>query len=172
MGDESFEYLTVEDVLAIHEVIVESSAETTAGVSSRGDVAYALEHVESGHFGQKPDSIHEKGYQILRLLVANHPFVDGNKRTGLRALVLTFELGGGTLRYGADAESLVRLLATDERMVDIAHVADYLDRQSTDGEAPDESTLTDPERRTAFVRERTREDIEAHRELYDRLADS
>ena len=161
-------YPTVADLSAVHEVVAEHPR-TEPGLRDAGALDAAVgTAVDGPASGGRP----AVAARLCRLLVANHPFVDGNKRTGLRALVLTFELGGGTLRYGADAESLVRLLATDERMVDIAHVADYLDRQSTDGEAPDESTLTDPERRTAFVRERTREDIEAHRELYDRLADS
>jgi death-on-curing protein len=126
MGDESFEYLTVEDVLAIHEVIVESSAETTAGVSSRGDVAYALEHVESGHFGQKPDSIHEKGYQILRLLVANHPFVDGNKRTALASVVAFYALNGYDLDYDGEIRTILKRLGTDESDVERSRVVAYL----------------------------------------------
>lgn len=61
VGDD-LTYLTVADVLTIHDFIVESSPETTAGVSSRGDVEYVLEHVRVGLVAQQPLSLHEKGY--------------------------------------------------------------------------------------------------------------
>jgi death-on-curing protein len=126
MSAESFEYLTVADVLAIHEVIVESSDETTAGVSSEGDVEYALEHVESGHFGQQPESLHAKGFQLLRLLVANHPFVDGNKRTALAATVTFYALNGYDLDYDDEIRSILKRLGTDETAVEESEAVQYL----------------------------------------------
>jgi death-on-curing protein len=159
---------TVADLSAVHEVVAEHPR-TEPGVRDPGALDAAVRTAVDGPAGGGRPAV---AARLCRLVVANHPFVDGNKRTGLRALVLTFELAGGSLRYGADLESLVRLLAVDARMVALTHAADYLDQQSTEGEAPDEGILTDPERRAAFVRERTREDIDAHRGLYDRLADS
>lgn len=92
--DEVIEYLTSEDVLAIHEVIVESNADTEPGVSSRGDVEYVIEFVREGHFDQVPETIHEKAFQLLRLLVSNHPLVDGNKRTALASTTVFYALNG------------------------------------------------------------------------------
>jgi death-on-curing protein len=126
MSLESFEYLTVADVLAIHEVIVESSDETTPGVSSEGDVEYALERVESGHFGQRPESLHEKGFQLLRLLVANHPFVDGNKRTALAATVAFYALNGYDLDYDDEIRTILKRFGTDEASVAGTEVVQYL----------------------------------------------
>jgi len=40
-------------------------------------------YTEEGRFGSSPETIHEKACNLLRLLVANHPFVDTNKRTAL-----------------------------------------------------------------------------------------
>ena len=42
-SDVDLEYLTVEDILTIHDVIVETSDETEPGVSSRGDVEYVVD---------------------------------------------------------------------------------------------------------------------------------
>jgi len=72
MGEdsESISYLSVDDIHAIHELIVEANAETTAGVASPGDIEYAVEHVQEGQFGQGPESLHEKAFQLLRLIAA------------------------------------------------------------------------------------------------------
>ena len=47
MGEESesISYLSAADIRDIHELIVESNAETTAGVSSPGDIDYTVEHI-------------------------------------------------------------------------------------------------------------------------------
>lgn len=53
MNDESdsIDYLSKEDILAIHELIVESNEDTEAGVSSPGDVDYTVDSIQQGHFG-------------------------------------------------------------------------------------------------------------------------
>ncbi|MFD1647999.1 hypothetical protein [Haloarchaeobius litoreus] len=56
---ESISYLSAADIRDIHELIVESNAVTTAGISSPGDIEYAVEHIQEGHFGQVPESLHE-----------------------------------------------------------------------------------------------------------------
>jgi len=130
-GGSDLELLSVDDILVIHEVIVESSDETTAGVASEGDIEYALEHVESGHFGQEPETIHERAYQLLRLLVANHPFVDGNKRTALASTVALYALNGYDLDYDRDIKTLLKQLATDESTVEQQDVVQYLEDHTT-----------------------------------------
>lgn len=65
---ESISYLSADDIRDIHELIVESNTETTAGVSSPGDIEYVVEHIQEGHFGQVPESLHEKAFQLLGLL--------------------------------------------------------------------------------------------------------
>ncbi|ESS10293.1 MAG: hypothetical protein A07HR60_02307, partial [uncultured archaeon A07HR60] len=67
---ESISYLSAEDIRDIHELIVESNAETPAGVASPGDIEYTVEHIQEGHFGQVPESLHEKAFQLLRLIAA------------------------------------------------------------------------------------------------------
>ncbi|WP_435349235.1 hypothetical protein [Haloarchaeobius sp. HRN-SO-5] len=64
----SLSYLSADDILAIHELIVESNEDTEAGVASPGDVDFTVASIQEGHFGQTPKSIHEKAFQLLRLL--------------------------------------------------------------------------------------------------------
>lgn len=125
-GDE-LEYLSVEDVLAIHEVIVESSTETEPGVTSRGNIEYALEHVQSGLIAGRSETLEEKAYQLLRLLVANHPFVDGNKRTALASAVTFYALNGYEFDYDREIKTFLKRLATDESAVDRSELVAYLD---------------------------------------------
>jgi death-on-curing protein len=135
------EYPTVDTVLVLHETIIEGDARSEPGVRNEGDIEYALQHIEHGSFGERPGSLHETAFQLFRLLVSNHPFVDGNKRTALQSTVVLYEQNGHELRYGADMESFVRLLALDERLVRPAPAAEYLSMRavptgSTDGGDP------------------------------------
>ena len=47
----STRYLSADDILTVHELIVESNDDTEPGVSSRGDVEYAVNAIREGHFG-------------------------------------------------------------------------------------------------------------------------
>lgn len=128
MSEESdrVSHLSVDDVLAIHELIVESNEDTEPGISSRGDVEYAIEHVREGKFGRGPDSIHGVAFQLLRLLVANHPFVDGNKRTALMAVRIFYALNGLEFDYDREIKAILKDLATDEAEVSAETVRSYL----------------------------------------------
>ena len=143
MGEESesISYLSADDIHDIHELIVEANAETNAGVASPGDIEYAVEHIQEGQFGQGPESLHEKAFQLLRLIVANHPFVDGNKRTALMSTRIFYALNGLRFDYDREVKEILKALATDEASVDDDDVIDYL-REHTEPLAPEyEATI-------------------------------
>jgi death-on-curing protein len=123
---DSFWYPSVEDVLDIHEAIVSEYSETSSGVLSRGDIEFALEHVEEGSFGSVPETIHETAYHLLRLLVANHPFVDGNKRTALNTVSVFYLLNGYRFAYDDEIRTILKRFGTDEATVDETRVLEYL----------------------------------------------
>ena len=127
---EPISYLSAADIRDIHELIVESNAETTAGVSAAGDIEYAAEHIQEGHFGQAPESLHEKAFQLLRLIVANHPFVDGNKRTALMSTRIFYALNGLRFDYDRRIKEILKSLATDEAGVADDDVLEYLQAQT------------------------------------------
>jgi len=138
---ESISYLSAADIRDIHELIVESNAETAAGISSPGDIEYAVEHIQEGHFGQVPESLHEKAYQLLRLIAANHPFVDGNKRTALMSTRIFYALNGRRFDYNRKIKEILKALATDESSVNEDDVIEYL-RTHTELLAPEyEATI-------------------------------
>ena len=83
-------YPSVDLVVDLHEQIVEEGDATDPGVRSKGAIESALQYVSEGYFGEVPETIHETAVHLMRLLVTNHPFVDGNKRTALRTVVVFY----------------------------------------------------------------------------------
>lgn len=130
MGD-SFWYPSVEDVLAIHDDIVSEYPDTSSGIQNRGDVEFALEYIREGSFERVPATVHEKALHLLRLLVANHPFVDGNKRTALNTTVVFYFLNGYQFEYDEEIRDILKQFGTDEAAVDTGRALDYL-RANTD----------------------------------------
>jgi len=132
MAGGAVEYLTVEDILTLHEAIVQADDSTERGVSSRGDVQYTVATVREGHFGEGPETVHEIAAQYIRLLTANHPFVDGNKRTALVSTVAFYAVNGYSLDYGPEIRSLLKRLATDESSVPVKEIVEYVRANTAD----------------------------------------
>jgi death-on-curing protein len=128
----SFWYPSVDDVLNIHEDIVSEYPDTSPGVRNSGDVEFALEFISQGSFGEVPDTIHEKAFHLLRLLVANHPFVDANKRTALNTAVVFYLLNGYRFEYDDEIGGILKQFGTDETTVDEVDVLEYLRTNTAD----------------------------------------
>lgn len=128
---DSLWYPSVDDVIAIHDDIVSEYSNTYAGVHNCGDIEFALDYVESGNFGTVPKTIHGKAFHLLRLLVANHPFVDANKRTALNTTVVFYFLNGYQFEYDDEIRTILKRFGTDQTTVDEAKTLEYL-RSNTD----------------------------------------
>ena len=114
------------DVLAIHEDIVDEYENTEPGVRSPGAIESALTYVSVGYFGVAPDTIHEKAAHLLRLLVVDHPFVDGNKRTALSTVAVFYELNGYEFEYEDESiREICNRFATDADAVSMDDVVEY-----------------------------------------------
>ena len=111
-------YPSVELILDFHEQVVTEGDATEPGVRSEDAIASALQYISEGFFGEVPETIHDKAVRLMRLLVAEHPFVDGNKRTALRTVVVFYMLNGYTFDYGDEIRALLHRFATDEAAVD------------------------------------------------------
>ncbi len=85
-----------EEVLDIHHVLIQKFG-GTSGVRDEGLLKAALERPYSG-FGEIEfyPSVEEKAAAILESIVTNHPFIDGNKRTGYVLMRLLL------MQYGKD----------------------------------------------------------------------
>ncbi|MFC7325870.1 type II toxin-antitoxin system death-on-curing family toxin [Halorubrum rutilum] len=118
-------YPSVELILDLHEQIVAEGDTTEPGVRSEDTIGSALQYISEGFFGEVPETIHAKAIHLMRLLVAEHPFIDGNKRTALRTVVVFYMLNGYTFDYGDEIRALLHRFATDEAAVDTATAVIY-----------------------------------------------
>lgn len=139
-------YPSVDHILGIHKDIIEADEDADSGVANEGYVDYVVEFIEHGHFGEGPETIHEKAYELLRLLAANHPFTDGNKRTALNATWTFYAMNGYEFDYGEEIKAILKLLAVMERMVDREETIDYFE---------DITYSSDSERATEYSAELT-----------------
>ena len=90
----NIDFLTIEDVLAIHADQVERYG-GDAGVRDIGLLDSAIAQTKASFGGAY---LHEDVYAMaaayLFHIVQNHPFIDGNKRTGAVAALLFFDING------------------------------------------------------------------------------
>jgi death-on-curing protein len=119
-------YPTRKDVLVIHEDIIAEDPAAEPGVRSPDAVDSALTYVSEGYYGERPETIHEKAAHLLRLLVAEHPFVDGNKRTALNTTVVFYEINGVSFDYEDESvRDVLKQFAIDADAVEMDRVVAY-----------------------------------------------
>jgi death-on-curing protein len=92
-----FEFLTVEDVLEIHESQLERFG-GGAGLRDVGLLESAVAQPQASFGGEYVHGdIFEMAAAYLLHIVNNHAFVDGNKRTGLLAALVFLDTNGVSL---------------------------------------------------------------------------
>ncbi len=116
-----------ETVLALHEQLL-SSFGGSPGVRDAGLLDSALARPEN-RFAYGEPTMCELAACYGFGLTKNHPFIDGNKRTGFSVAVLFLELNG--YRFGAsEAEAAVMTLGLAAGEVDEAGYAAWLGASS------------------------------------------
>lgn len=119
-------YPELADVLSIHEDIVTENPYSETGVRSPDAIDSALTYVSAGYFGRTPATIHGKAAHLMRLLVADHPFVDGNKRTALNTVVAFYDINGYDFAYEDEPiRDILRRFAVDADAVEMDAVIAY-----------------------------------------------
>jgi death-on-curing protein len=76
----SVTYLSLDEVLAIHDLVLEYGGGTT-GVRDLGLVDSAIGRPQTGYYAD----LVEMAAALMESLLINHPFLDGNKRTAFVA---------------------------------------------------------------------------------------
>ena len=106
-------YLTVVEVLAIHEDQIERYG-GSAGVRDPGQLEAALFRPQTGYY---PDAIAEAA-ALWESLSQNHAFIDGNKRTAFAVTYTFLAINGYALT--ADEDKVIRFLLPlyDKRSID------------------------------------------------------
>jgi death on curing protein len=91
------DYLTVVEVLAIHEDQIGRYG-GIAGIRDRGLLEAALFRPQTGYYAD----LLEEAAALWESLSQNHPFIDGNKRTAFAATYTFLVINGAQLTAQAD----------------------------------------------------------------------
>jgi death-on-curing protein len=91
------QYLTLKEVLELHLLLIERFG-GTSGIRDLGLLASALERPKTGYY----DSLCEQAVALTQSLVANHAFLDGNKRIGALSLIVFLAINGYQIKMSND----------------------------------------------------------------------
>jgi len=122
-------YLTAEQVLFIHARLIEETG-GSHGVRDLNMLMFALGRVQARFNEQDlyPD-LFSKAAALIDSLIRNHPFVDGNKRTGVTAAGLFLYRNG--YRLTADNNRLVEMtMRIAESQTSLDELAIWLEKNS------------------------------------------
>lgn len=91
--------LTINEIISLHEKLLKK----TGGISGVRDIGMLESAVYSTMqaFGEEevyPTPV-ERAARLAYSVTMNHPFLDGNKRTGMLAMIVTLKLNGIQLSY-------------------------------------------------------------------------
>lgn len=91
--------LTIDEIIMLHEKLLKVTG-GLSGLRDRGLLESAVLGVDAGFDGiEHYPSAEEKAARLAYALIANHPFIDGNKRIGVLSMLMTLHLNGVTLQY-------------------------------------------------------------------------
>jgi death-on-curing protein len=118
-------YLTIEQILFLHARLIEETG-GSHGVRDLGllESAVARPQTTFGGTDLYPDLI-SKAAALLESLIRNHPFLDGNKRTGIAAAAL-FLLRNGRRLTASNSELETFTLYVTESRPDLSKITTWL----------------------------------------------
>ena len=121
MPSESVLFLSLDEVLAIHERVIDAYGGAD-GVCDLGLLESALYRPQSGYY----EDLVTMAAALFESLLMNHPFVDGNKRVAFFATDVFLRLNGWRLEVDANEAHalLTELLGTGQ--CDLAHLAEWI----------------------------------------------
>jgi death-on-curing protein len=121
-------FLTIEQLLELHVLAIQMGGST--GLRDLGRLESALASLRQEVFGEELyPTIFEKAAVLLRGVIADHPFVDGNKRTAMLASLTLLKINGYrfTIKEG-ELEDFAVQVAVEH--VDIPVIAAWLKAHS------------------------------------------
>ena len=129
-------YLKQEQILFLHARLI-SETGGSQGVRDLGLLVSAAGRPLATFEGSElyPD-IYTKAAALMHSLVQNHPFIDGNRRTGIAAAAIFLQVDGFRLiATNPEVETFVLSVARGER--EVPEIASWLENHSevTEGES-------------------------------------
>lgn len=122
-------YLTREQILLIHSLIIDETS-GSHGVRDLHAILSLEKSPTQSVFGKELyPTIFEKAALYLRDIIMNHPFVDGNKRTGVTAASVFLEDNGYEIIANEGEFEALALRIVSERL-EIATIAQWFKTHS------------------------------------------
>lgn len=117
--------IRLDQAIGIHQVLIEKFG-GASGIKDRGALEAALNRPYAT-FDQKglyPSPV-EKAAAILESILINHPFIDGNKRTGYVLMRLTLMEGGMDIK-ATQKEKYEFVIKVSEGKLDISRIKEWI----------------------------------------------
>jgi len=106
-------YLSVTEVLDLHRRLIETSG-GSPGLRDRGALVSAVRQPQMQFGGEElHSSTVEKAAALGFALIQNHPFVDGNKRTGHASMEVFLRLNGWKIVASVDEQERLAIKVAD-----------------------------------------------------------
>jgi death-on-curing protein len=123
------DFLTLNDVMAIHQRQIQVHG-GSAGVRDKGLLLSALAMPQAAFGGEYAHiDIYEMAAAYLFHLVMNHPFVDGNKRTGAAAAIIFLRMN--EIKVTVDNPALVEFtLSVAQGQTTKSQITEFLKQHS------------------------------------------
>ncbi len=119
------EYLGLEEVLYLHQEIIKKTG-GKEGILDFGLLHASIERPKASFGGQDLYfDIFAKAAALIHSLVLNHPFIDGNKRAGLVAMIRFLEINGVSLQVTTD-ELLKLVLDIEAKKYSIKSLSSWI----------------------------------------------
>jgi death-on-curing protein len=95
-------FLSADDIERLHLQIIDASG-GSHGLRNRGRIDSAVAAQKQAVFGKEVyGSVFEKAAALVRGIIQDHPFIDGNKRTGVMSGLLFLELNNRDMSKVSD----------------------------------------------------------------------
>jgi death-on-curing protein len=115
------QYLTLDEVLAIHQALVERFG-GLGGVRDVGLLESALYRPRTGYYRD----LAEMAAALFESLLMNHPFIDGNKRVAFFATDIFLRLNGWKLKVEPKAAHVFLIRLLDRGESDFEHLLPWI----------------------------------------------
>ena len=121
------DYLSVVEVLAIHDVMIEEFGGASE-IRDLGALEAAVFRPQTGYY----EDVIAEAAALMESIVQGHPFVDGNKRTGVAAADLHLRLNGWYLSAEPNLVADFVIAGLTEGRLDHAEIDRFLRDHSTE----------------------------------------
>lgn len=118
-------YFDVDDIELIHMQLIDASG-GSHGTRDRGRLEAAVASPYQEVFGTELyETLFDKAAALCRGIIADHPFVDGNKRTGIMTALIFLERNGVTAKLSnQELEDFAVQVATER--LDVPAISAWL----------------------------------------------